>query len=207
MTDDDRAEFMACYVSIQEFYGREPSPKVAGMWWDLARREVTLEEFQSAAMDHIRTSKFSPQLSEILDLVRSAKWPSPEDAWNQAPKSESETAWLCEETATALAACQDSIDRGDMIGARKAFLETYTATLRRVTGNPQWWISEATEGDLCTRQQDKARMLLAKPGRRPSLTTSQPSVPMIGSNSTRSGLHLVSDLIGFTSQEKTPSQS
>jgi len=170
MTEHDRDAFLATYAGIQAFYGRDPSPTVAAMWWDLARGEITMPEFQQAAMLHMRTCKFPPQLSEILDLARTAKWPSPEAAWNMAPKSEAESAWMCQETATALAACQDSIDRGDLIGARKAFLETYTAELRHVRGEPQWWISEASVGEHQARMEAKAKLLESAPNRRPALT-------------------------------------
>jgi hypothetical protein len=169
VTDSDRDAFLATYASIQAFYARDPSPMVAGMWWDLARNELTLSEFQAASMIHMRTNKFPPQLSEILDLARTAKWPSPEAAWNMAPKSEAESGWMCREIAAALASCQDSINRGDMIGARKAFLETYQAELRQVHGDPQWWISEASMGDYQSRMEAKSALLESAPYRRPAL--------------------------------------
>ena len=170
MTEQDRDGFLALYVQICEFYGRPASPGVASMWWELARRETSLPEFAQAAMLHCRTSKFAPQLSEILDLVRTQHWPAPEEAWNAAPKTDAEAGWMCHETAIAMAACQDSIDRGDMIGARKAFLETYTAQLRTARGKPQWWMSEASLGDYETRLYAKVRALESHPVRRPELT-------------------------------------
>lgn len=189
MTDDDKPAFFDLYGQVQEFYGKDPSPKVAGMWWELARREVSLADFADAAMTHLRTCKFAPQLSELLDLVRTGKWPAPEDAWNQAPKSEADTAWMCAETAAALSACQDSIDRGDMIGARKAFIETYTAKLKTVTGEPQWWISEASVGDWEARQYLKLKVLEDKPMRRPRLTHEGAAIAaLLGDQRTNKGL-------------------
>jgi hypothetical protein len=194
MTEHDRDSFLAVYASIQAFYGREPSPAVAGMWWDLTRREIALQEFQAAAMLHMRTCKFPPQLSEILDLARTAKWPEPEQAWNMAPKSEAESAWMCQEIATALASCQDSIDRGDLIGARKAFLESYQAQLKHVRGEPQWWISEASIGDHQSRVEAKAKLLESAPHRRPALTheTALQLECLTGIKRTGTGLRLVS---------------
>lgn len=169
MTDDDRSEFLATLVAINEFYRQPVSPTVNAMWWDLAKDRCSLQDFRLAAATHMRTNKFPPALSEILDLARAAFWPDPEEAWNMAPKSESETAWVCQEIMVALCACQDSIDRGDMIGARKAFLESYGAQLRQASGQPTWWVSEASGGDYQTRVAAKLKCLEAAPHRRPSL--------------------------------------
>jgi hypothetical protein len=89
----------------------------------------------------LHTSKSQPTIAAFNDLLHPSQYPAPEEAWNMAPKSEYDGGWVCDELMAALGACQDSLDRGDMVAARMAFLERYRVEIQGKTGEPRWWLS------------------------------------------------------------------
>ena len=67
--------------------------------------------------------------------------PGVEEAWAMLPKTESDTAVWTEEMAKASAVTHDLIDRGDDVGARMAFKESYQRLCQsaRDRGIPVSW--------------------------------------------------------------------
>jgi hypothetical protein len=67
--------------------------------------------------------------------------PGVEEAWAMVPKSESETVVWTEEMAQAMAPAHSLLERGDEVGARMAFKETYQNLCRqsRDRGIPVSW--------------------------------------------------------------------
>jgi hypothetical protein len=79
--------------------------------------------------------------------------PSPEAAWNAIPKSEDESAYLSQEMLQAMSACQDSLDRGDFIAARMAFIETYK-TLINNNNKPVFYLSRSNHENAFVRESN-----------------------------------------------------
>ena len=169
MTENDKERFLMAYGTVMEFYRQTVNPRVAEIWWKLAAPDMELGDFEAALLEHMRNEKFAPQLSEIRLAAKMRHWPTPEAAWNDTPKTDHEAGWLCQETARALAACQDSLDRGDMIGARMAFLETYKRAVSEAGSGPKWWLSEAARGSPSSRAMASLAALEAHPDRAPGL--------------------------------------
>lgn len=61
--------------------------------------------------------------------------PGVEEAWAMLPKDESETAVWTEEMARAASVTHDLLARGDSVGARMAFKETYTKECQKARDN------------------------------------------------------------------------
>ena len=147
MTPDDKTAFGTALYALFLPYGKPPSSDLVQVWWDVCA-EVPLAEFKAAAYQHVAECRFCPTPADILDRCpsRNLGHPDPETAWNLVPKSETDTAYVTAQMMAGLAACQDSLDRGDLIGARMAFLETYRRELqqarqRRESARP--WLSRA----------------------------------------------------------------
>lgn len=168
MTQEDRNRFVAAYALLCRFYSKDVDPQIAEVWWKLAQG-IDIEDFEWAAQRHMMSEKFMPAFSELRMGAKYRNFPSPEEAWNQVPKSDYDAGWLCRETAEALGACQDSIDRGDMVGARMAFLEAYKRAVERSAGRPAWWVSEAALGSPGARSLALLAVLEKHPDRNPGL--------------------------------------
>jgi len=207
MTPTDKPKFQALYSQMMQFYRVPVDPSISEVWWRLCE-DVDFHAFDRAVVVALKTQRFCPQLADILDLIRVEKWPTPEAAWNEVPKTEAEAGWLCDETAAALGACSDSLDRGDTIAARKAFIETYERILRTVTGEPRWWISEASVGDYESRLALKGALLEQHPIRRPKMLDQARHLlaAMNGLPRTGQGLSRLSDHSAFTTRAKMISQ-
>lgn len=97
------------------------------MWWR------ALEHFpdgaiQRAAESHITTSKFKPQLADIVQACAAqldGSWLNADEAWALMPKSEGESAMLTNEIAEAMAAASPLLESGDKNAARMAFRAAY----------------------------------------------------------------------------------
>lgn len=78
--------------------------------------------------NHIRTSRFKPQLADIVagcDAQVKVNWLGADEAWALMPKSENESAMLTDEIAQAMAAASPLLAAGDRIAARMAFRDAY----------------------------------------------------------------------------------
>lgn len=95
------------------------------VWWGIFE-PYSLQAFLSALQSALEESSGRLDPAKVKrHLPDPLGHPSPEEAWNAAPKSESETAYVTTQIMAALAAADDSIERGDMVGARMCFIETY----------------------------------------------------------------------------------
>lgn len=137
-------------------YGKSADADTVAVWW-ASMEDVTIQEFTQAASTHVKTSRFSPTPADIRDIsgANNNGHLPPEEAWNRVPKSEHDGGWVTDEMMQALGACRDSIVRGDMVGARKAFLEHYAATIKHTQAKPKWWITEP----IAMRWEDRAAFL------------------------------------------------
>lgn len=170
MKTEDKSDFSKILRILLKTYGKTADKELTDIYWN-ALSDVEIDAIRHAANAHIRTNRFAPTPADIRELAGANKseWQTPEEAWNALPKSESEGGWMCQEIATAMGACFDSLDAGDRIGARMAFLEVYKREIQGKRGKPNWWLSEPNALTHEERQQWKQGMLASKPGYRPEL--------------------------------------
>jgi len=161
MDDRDAKAFNDILSPALLSYGRDCSAPVIRLWWNVFRPyplNDVLRAFNEYMTDPLE-GRYPPVPATILGHLPAASncaWPGPEEAWNLCPKSEGETAWVCQEMIEAYAAAEWSLAEGDMIGARMAFLEHYRAAIRDKRGQPVWWISR---GNADTQEQREAAVL------------------------------------------------
>lgn len=158
MTDADAKIFNETIQGLFEAMGFEPPTSTARrLWWE-SLKGLELERLTAAASEFLRTRRHKPTVAALLDIADPSQYPSPDEAWNMCPKSEAETAWVFPEMLAALSACCDSLDAGDRIGARKAFLDVYQRETRGKQGRPGWFISDAN--NLTQEQREQVRFEL-----------------------------------------------
>ena len=105
--------------------GKPVAPETLDLWFRLLEH-CSMSEVTQAITRHVRQSKFPPTPHDILEIVSERLgYPSPEEAWNRLPKDERDGGYVNQQMMDGLSACSDSLERGDMIGARMAFIESY----------------------------------------------------------------------------------
>ena len=219
MKTSDADKFRQIYAKMMKAYGRTIDPDTQAVWWELMQ-DLSIEQFAAACVQYMATERAWPVPAAIRDLAGSNAngWPSPEEAWNQVPKSEYESSWMCQETIDAYVACSDSLERGDLIAARMCFIEVYKRETKAKRGEPTWWISWGIADTQDQRESMFQRLCLEKPKAAAMLTRNQSpsgllpsevaSVPMLhSSKSIESGFRRLSDLTGSTSQGRKPSSN
>lgn len=169
MDNQDKREFMDLIKASLSIYRIDPTVPQLKLWWE-DLEPYPLEALRQAFVQHRRTSEKPPTPAAILaylpDLLGH---PSPEEAWNRLPKTEHDAGYVTNQMMQAMGACGDSIERGDMIGARMAFLEAYrraVAEARALGQKAQIFYSGATGGDFERRRmmQEKHTLEAAERG-------------------------------------------
>lgn len=163
MLDRDKKEFIKILSETQEYYDKSVSQASANIYWN-ALAEVSLEDYKNAMSLHIRTSKFMPKVADILEAIPDRSgWPDPEEAWNALPKSEYEGGYVNQAMGVAMGASMDSVERGDMVAGRMAFIESYKSEVAKHKRNgerPNWWPMYPSYGTHEQKNQIKQQMLL-----------------------------------------------
>lgn len=156
MDNHEKREFMDLIKDSLAAHRIDVTPGQLRMWWE------DLEPYPFAAVrqafaQHRRTSERPPTSAAILGFLPDLLGhPSPEEAWNRLPKSEYDAGYVTSQIMQAYGACGDSLGRGDLIGARMAFLEAYRRAVAeaRLTGQRAvYFYSGATGGDFEQRRQ------------------------------------------------------
>lgn len=152
---DDKKQFAQLLTTALQMYGKtNVLPAEMQLWWN-ALEGYPFELVSKAFGIHAQTSERTPVPASIIKhLPDNSGYPSPEEAWNACPKSEKEGGYMCQPMRDALNSCLDSIDRGDLVSARMAFLEKYKSAVAdaKFSGlRPVWRYSGPT---ICT-QADK----------------------------------------------------
>ncbi len=107
-----------------------------------AMQDLTLQQVQQALVRHINdpvNGKWRPNTSMIRDQINKAApvaWVSADEAWGTAPKLETDSGVCNQVVAGALAVAQDLINRGDMVAARKAFIDAYNTRVEQAKNHP-----------------------------------------------------------------------
>lgn len=112
-----------------------------------------------AAIDKaMETVEFKLTLASIVKHIGIGA----DQAWAHVPKTETEGAYLNQRMMKSLGVAQPLIDNGDMIAARRAFIEEYNA----VGEDGDWWYSEPTgpigHDDRVDRQAHAADLVIAR---------------------------------------------
>lgn len=99
---------------------------------------------QSAVIDSLgrcrREVRGRLTIADVVQRLDDGR-PGVEEAWAMLPKSEDQSVVWCDEMAKAFGVAVPLMDAGDMVGARMAFKEAYTAQLQRARtdGVPVKW--------------------------------------------------------------------
>lgn len=128
MNTDDKKEFHSIMVGIFLASGRDvPEKQAVEVWWGCFV-EDPMEDVRRAFGQAIREStEFLNPGSVRKYMPDRSGHPNPEEAWNVAQKDEyTEGAYMTQEMLGAICAANDSIERGDLIGARRCFIDVYT---------------------------------------------------------------------------------
>lgn len=133
------------------------------VWWGIFE-PYSLQAFLSALQSALEESSGRLDPAKVKrHLPDPLGHPSPEEAWNAAPKSESEAAYVTTQIMTALAAADDSIQRGDMIGARMCFIEVYNREVSnaKIRGErAKFWITEGSGLTIDEKARAREQALL-----------------------------------------------
>lgn len=117
--------------------GKLIGPEALDLWMDLLGN-FDLHQVSGALIKYASTNRFAPAPSDIIDILSGdLGYPSPEEAWNRLPKGENDGGYVNQQMMDAWGACSDSLERGDMISARMAFLESYKKNVETAKLNGQ----------------------------------------------------------------------
>lgn len=159
MDKTDAQQFELVLVTMFRTMGHtEPDKAIVRVWWE-ACADMDIALFRRACSQYLRTKRYAPTIAAIRDLagVNKSLWPTPNEAWNMAPKSEWVSAWVFPEMMAALSAAADIMAYGDRIAARMCFIEVYKREIQGKEGAPEWRISD---GISTTGERDQQRLEL-----------------------------------------------
>jgi hypothetical protein len=104
-----------------------------------------------AGKNHMRTSRFAPQLAEIVAACQAQAgggWLGADEAWAMMPKSEAQSAMMTNELSQAMAAASPLLEEGEQNAARMAFRATYSRLVEqaKIEGRaPRYFLSQGTD--------------------------------------------------------------
>ena len=159
MNDSDRNELgrsLNAAMSVSRF-GKPVGPDAFDMWWHLLS-DHSIQTVTKALDTYARSCSEAPTPHDILSVINEGLgYPSPEEAWNRLPKSENDGGYVNQQMMDGMGACSDSLDRGDMISARMAFLESYKKSVdtAKLEGKPAEYFYTAPTGIGLEEKQEK----------------------------------------------------
>src|SRR3990167_3921379 len=143
MMQNEFDEFSQLLADTAGYYRQNLSPATVRIYWAALHR-YDLATVRSLLDGHIKTAKFMPTVSELLDVLRELDGrPSPEEAWSDVARSlndEGVTIVWTEEMAAAFGVALGL--QNDKIAARMAFKESYVKAVKeaRRLGKPVKWM-------------------------------------------------------------------
>jgi hypothetical protein len=169
MNKTEKPAFIGILDGTLQLYGRQCPTNVIGIWWSLLE-PYPLEDVKRAFTAHLQdpdAGRFAPVPPAILGRIPGAtsEYPSADEAWNVCPKDEETGGWMFPEMMVAYSACRWSRDEGDMIGARKCFIEAYNRAVAGKKGRPQWGISDGIRDTQEQREQNRLALMEQHPER------------------------------------------
>lgn len=163
MLDIDLPKLKALLKEIYAMFGRDLTA-VAGKLWIDVLQPYSIEAVEGAFAVYLRTGSRCPFPADILKFLPDISGHiGAEEAWNHAPKTERDCGYVTDQMMTALGSAQDSIDRGDMIGARMAFIESYRREVAQAQAQgirARYWYSDSRTAPTAARLAAKERHTL-----------------------------------------------
>lgn len=156
MNKNEKTKFAELVSDTMAMHGHQITKGQMAMWWeDLSA--YSFDAVQSAFAQHRKTAKRKPIPADILEFLPDTfGHPAPEEAWNRLPKSDFDCGYVTDEMMAAASAADGSIQRGDHVAARMAFIESYRkqVAMARASGKrAKFWFSGSTEGSFEHRKQ------------------------------------------------------
>lgn len=148
MIESEKQEFLQIMRTTGDLYSKEiPNERVAIYWQALKHRE--LSDVKEAINRHIQDpqrGRFFPLPADVAEQLPKAgdAWLSADEAWALTPKDERSSAAMCDEMANALQVANELIWAGDLVAARRAFIDSYNRQVeeaKREGRAPKWWPS------------------------------------------------------------------
>lgn len=139
MNHQEKIQFGDLLVATLDVYGAKLTPGALSIWTS-ALEDYPLENLRAALSAHVKnpgSGKFAPKPADLIELLGTNDGrPGADEAWSMCPMSEAESAYWTTEAAQAFfAGAADLIERGDQVGARMAFRETYTKRVADARAN------------------------------------------------------------------------
>lgn len=148
MNDSQKNEFLEIMNTTADLYDKKiAKERVAVYWYALSHRE--LDDVRLAVNRHIQDperGRFFPLPADISAQLPSISdaWLTGDEAWAMCPKDEESSAATCDEIMSALDVAKDLIYAGDMVAARRSFIDNYNRQVegaKREGRIPKWWAS------------------------------------------------------------------
>lgn len=142
MDNNDLDDFCRMFAVVAGYYGKDKTRESALLYWN-ALQAYPFEKIKEIFNTQIRTSRFMPMVSDILEVLASADGrPGAEEAWAIVAPSignESVSIVWTDEMRAAYGVAYHLAD--DHVAARMAFKEAYQAEVMRArnAGVPARW--------------------------------------------------------------------
>lgn len=163
MDNSRKSDFKTLLSDVFTMYSKEINKTLLVTWWNILE-PYTFEQVERAFGRHLATSKFFPTPNHILDhLPDLSGHPGPEEAFNLVPKGDYESGYVTDQMMEALSVADEAIQRGDMIAARMAFVETYKKAVNAASAQgikAKFWYSQATGGTHEQRLETKKQHVI-----------------------------------------------
>ena len=147
MNPEKFARFATLWERAATIYGAELSPEQIRAY-SRVLDDLPLELVEGALYHHMRDperGRFMPRPADVLAQATGETMghPGPEEAWSiaQGATDEADTVVWTPEIAAAWNVAAPSVQGGDMIGARMAFIEKYRRIMRETRTAPRWEVS------------------------------------------------------------------
>jgi hypothetical protein len=151
MTSHEAADFHRALAAVLETYAaRVPSDEALRLWWAALER-YPWAAVRAALAEHVARCKFAPRPADIRERIETRDGrPAPDEAWSLAlgARDEARSLVWTAEIAAAWGVAQPILAAGDLIGARKAFLEAYQRRLEQARERLEpvcWQVSLGTD--------------------------------------------------------------
>ncbi len=156
MIDSEFSKFINFLNGCALVYDKELKKEQVQIYWNILK-DHTCQDVEKAFNRHIKTSKFFPAPSEIIENIPKSKFTGhigSDEAWSIAIKSMDETnTVICnEQILKAREIAMDVYNSGDKTGARMAFRDAYNRIIVEAD-QPKWFVSlghnkEMREGEV-----------------------------------------------------------
>lgn len=148
MLDSDKKEFTEMLKATLNTYRVETTPDVARVWWGALNR-FNIDQVRQGFNRFVgsKESKYPPVPAHIIEAIE-ASFPdgrvSADEAWAMIPRDEYASAVITNEMAEAYGIAKTLMDDGDMVAARRSFIDAYNRIVdqNKAAGKaPQWFPS------------------------------------------------------------------